>query len=183
MSKEVLQVKMFGGFLLFYEGRRINVGRDINSRLLQLLQLLLLDVDPEGIPKTSLIRALYGREEVENGNASLNSAIFRLRKNLKKTGLPDCEYVILENGKCRWNRKIPVEVDVLQFEQLVREGQKERDIPRRMELYLDACRLYTGELLPELAGESWARVRSTLCQELYTAALTELWMADGAGAV
>ncbi len=174
MSKEVLQVKMFGGFCLFYEGRRIRVGRDINSRLLQLMQLLLLNTEADGIPKASLIRILYGREEIENGNASLNSAIFRLRKNLKKAGLPDCEYVILQDGRCRWNKEIPVEVDVLQFEQLIQDGQAEKDISRRMDLYLKACRLYTGEFLPGLVGEEWAKIRNVSCQELYTAVLTRL---------
>ena len=39
--------------------------------------------------------SLYGREEVENLNASLNNTIFRLRRYLEDSPLPTGRYLVL----------------------------------------------------------------------------------------
>ncbi len=176
MADNILKVKTLGGFSLYYEGREIALDRNTTSKSMQLLQILLMNIDAGGIAKTSLADALYGREEVENKNGSLNNTIFRLKKQFKAAGFPEANYVVIKRGMCRWeNEAIPVEVDAVEFEKLIGKGKKEQDQAVKTETYLEACRLYTGEFLPNMIGEDWVAVRSVHYQELYTESLLALF--------
>ncbi len=174
MPENVLKIKMLGGFSLYYGGREIALDRNMASKSMQLLQLILINVKSGGIAKISLADALYGREEVENKNGSLNNTIFRLRKQLKAAGFPDSSYVIIKNGMCRWDESIPVEVDALKFEELITQGKDKEEISEKMEIFLEACRLYTGEFLPGMIGEDWVAVRNIHYQKLYSSTLQAL---------
>ena len=96
---------MLGGFSLQYDQKEIVLDRNAVSKTTQLLQMILLYAK-EGVSKAALIEALYGREEVENKNGSLNNTIFRLRKQLKASRLPASSYVLIQGGICRWDEKI-----------------------------------------------------------------------------
>lgn len=80
--KNILKVRMLGGFTLEYKGKELVLDRNNVSKTTQLFQLLLLHTQDGGISKAALIDALYGRSDVENKNGSLNNTIFRLRKQL-----------------------------------------------------------------------------------------------------
>lgn len=80
--KNILKVRMLGGFTLEYKGKELVLDRNNVSKTTQLFQLLLLHTQDGGISKAALIDALYGRSDVENKNVSLNNTIFRLRKQL-----------------------------------------------------------------------------------------------------
>ncbi len=176
MAENVLSAKMLGGFSVYYEGREIALDRNTTSKSMQLLQILLMNIEAGGIAKTSLADALYGREEVENKNGSLNNTIFRLKKQLKAAGFPEANYVVIKRGMCRWeNETIPVQVDAIEFERLIEKGKQERDPEAKTEAYLAACRLYTGEFLPNMIGEDWVAVRNVHYQELYEESLRQLF--------
>lgn len=85
--KNILKVRMLGGFTLEYKGKELVLDRNNVSKTTQLFQLLLLHTQDGGISKAALIDALYGRSDVENKNGSLNNTIFRLRKQLTAAGL------------------------------------------------------------------------------------------------
>lgn len=181
MTDHSLKVKMLGGFSLYYHGREIALDRSTASKSMQLLQLLFINIESGGIAKKSLADALYGHEEVENKNGSLNNTIFRLKRQLKTAGLPEANYVIIKRGICRWeNESLPVEVDAISFEKAILEGQREMDRDARMECYLKACRMYTGEFLPNMIAEDWVAVRNVHYQDLYTDSLQELcgWLQE-----
>ncbi len=176
MAEQTLKAKMLGGFSIYYEGREIALDRNTTSKSMQLLQILLMNIEAGGIAKTSLADALYGREEVENKNGSLNNTIFRLKKQLKAGGFPEANYVVIKRGMCRWeDEAIPVQVDAIEFEKLIEKGKKETDRAAKTELYLEACRLYTGEFLPNMVGEDWVAVRNVHYQELYEESLRALF--------
>ena len=117
--------------------------------------------------KASLIDALYGREDVENRNGSLNNTIFRLRKQLLGSGLPKDNYITITGGMCYWTGKIPVEVDCLEFENRIEAGDQTDDPVEKIELYEQACHIYTGEFLPDMTGEDWVAVQNFKDHELY----------------
>lgn len=179
MPKEPLIVKMLGGFSLQYGGRELVVDRGSISKTTQLLQMMMLHTE-DGISKASLIDGLYGREDVENRNGSLNNTLFRLRKQLGAAGLPESNYIEIQKGMCRWDSRIPVEVDCCMFERQVRESQELEDEDARMAGLTKACGLYTGEFLPSMIGEDWATVRNIHYRNLYFACLEELcaWLKD-----
>ena len=177
MADNVLKAKMLGGFSVYYDGREIALDRNTTSKSMQLLQILLMNIEAGGIAKTSLADALYGREEVENKNGSLNNTIFRLKKQIKAAGFPDANYVVIKRGMCRWeDEAIPVKIDAIEFERLIEQGKKEQDQAAKTEDYLQACRLYTGEFLPNMIGEDWVAVRNVHYQELYEESLKKLFV-------
>lgn len=174
MPENILKVKMLGGFSIYYGDKEIALDRNTTSKSMQLLQLILISMKAGGIAKTSLADALYGREEVENKNGSLNNTIFRLRKQLKTAGFPDSNYVVIKNGMCRWDESIPVEIDALRFEELIAQGKDKEETSEKMECFFEACKLYAGEFLPNMIGEDWVAVRNIRYQELYSSTLLVL---------
>lgn len=174
MSETILKVKMLGGFSLQYEGKEIVLDRNAVSKTVQLMQIIMENAR-EGISKGSLIDALYGRDdEVENKNGSLNNTIFRLRKQLKAAGLPESRYINIKNGICKWDETIPLEVDVELFVNAVDRSREEEREEKREELLSLACRLYRGEFLPTMIGESWIAERNAFYREQYVTCLQEL---------
>ncbi|MDO4308464.1 MAG: BTAD domain-containing putative transcriptional regulator, partial [Eubacteriales bacterium] len=143
------------------------------SKSMQLLQMILLH-SRDGISKKSLIDSLYGMEDVENKNGSLNNTIFRLRRQLRSAGLPECNYIVIQKGMCRWDDAIPVEVDCIRMEEYFEEGRQDADRNRKIQAFMEGCRLYTGEFLPSMIGEDWAAVRNVYYQNLYSSCLEEL---------
>lgn len=166
MTETILKVKMLGGFSMQYGGNEIVLDRNYASKSVQLLQMVLLCTE-EGAAKSSLIDALYGREDVENKNGSFNNTIFRLRKQLKTAGLPDGSYISIQNGLCQWDGRVPVEIDCCEFEKKVKQAKAINDDNLRAELLLEACRLYTAEFLPLMIGEDWVAVKNTYYRKLY----------------
>lgn len=172
-EKNILSAKMLGGFSLQYQNREIVLDRNTLSKTTQLLQILLLH-GREGVAKTSLIDALYGRDdEVENKNGSLNNTIFRMRKQLKAAGLPESSYMVIRSGMCYWEDSIPVKVDALEFGEKVRSARLAEDPEEKLKDCIAACRMYTGEFLPSMIGEDWVSVRNTAYREQYFYCLNE----------
>ena len=169
----VLTAKMLGGFSLQYQNREIVLDRNTLSKTTQLLQILLL-AGKEGVAKTSLIDALYGRDDsVENKNGSLNNTIFRMRKQLKAAGLPESNFVVIKSGMCYWDERIPVSVDALEFSEKARQARLADTLEERLRDCVAACRMYTGEFLPSMIGEDWVSVRNAACREQYFYCMNE----------
>lgn len=172
MATERLEIRMLGTFSVNYAGREIVIDRNAVSKTTQLLQMLALHAQ-EGISKAGLIDALYGRETVENKNGSLNNTIFRLRRQLKAAGLPDSQYICIQNGMCTWDEAIPLWVDVCEFQNLAEESQGKTG-QEEIQLCRKAAACYTGEFLPNMIGEDWVTVENVHCRELYTNCVRKL---------
>lgn len=172
MATERLEIRMLGTFSVNYAGREIVIDRNAVSKTTQLLQMLALHAQ-EGISKAGLIDALYGRETVENKNGSLNNTIFRLRRQLKAAGLPDSQYICIQNGMCTWDEAIPLWVDVCEFQNLAEESQSKTG-QEEIRLCRKAVACYTGEFLPNMIGEGWVTVENVHCKELYTNCVRKL---------
>ena len=123
MDKEILQVRMLGGFSMVYQEKTLVFDRNYISKSTQLLQILFLHLE-KGIAKERLLEELYGRDDVENRNGSLNNTIFRLRKQLEAAGLPEGKYFYLKKGIYYWDSAIPVETDLSVFEKNWKKAEK-----------------------------------------------------------
>lgn len=88
---------MFGEFSACYGDRAFIFGKQRNSKFCQLFQILMTRPG-WGFSKEEIAKSLYGEEEVENINASLNNTMFRLRKYLSKSPLPPGEYLKIHGG-------------------------------------------------------------------------------------
>lgn len=152
-TQKILRVCMFGGFSMTCAGRKLAFARSNNTKFIQLLQLLFLN-NGGGISKKELIDDLYGWDAGVNPNKNLNNVIYRLKKQLVSAGLPEEDYILLENGMCRWNSSFPVETDAVLFEGYVARAEKESG-EKRMLLLKQAEQIYAGEFLPEFSTELW----------------------------
>lgn len=173
MAEKKLRTKMFGGFSTEYGNEALTFGRQRDPKFGQLFQILMTRPG-KGFNKKDIAEALYGSEQVEDINASLNNTIFRLRKYLKSSPLPPGEYLILSGGLLRFDCKIQVESDTWSFECAGQEFKKEQDVRERAEICKRACELYQGEFLPQLSSEQWVIEKSKEYEKLFTQMLKYL---------
>ncbi len=160
-----LEVHMFGGFTISYGGRPITFGRGGTGKAVQLLQILLIH-QRGGISKEKLMQDLYDWETVSDRNNSLNSVIYRLKKQLIAAGMPQEEYISLKNGICYWNGSMDTWVDTVAMEDLAAQAS-DKDEAEQIELLKEACDIYSGEFLPHLSGETWVTVENLRLKRIY----------------
>lgn len=145
MSEMVLRIQMFGGFAMYYGGEPVALNKAGSSKSVRLLQMLLLSLRG-GISKNELIDNLYGWNDKGDGanrNRNLNNLIYRLKGQLVSCGLPEDDYVEINEGTCFFKSAIPLDLDTQRFEEAVKgakrlgggkthraAGQGQRDVQR-----------------------------------------------------
>lgn len=171
-KKPIMKVCMFGGLTIEFAGSPVSFARSSSTKFIQLLLLLLIHSE-QGIYKKQLISCLYSWDSEGNHNKNLNSVIYRLKKQLIAAGFPNEEYIVLDNGICRWKSSFPVEVDVICFEKLVDDAFKEegKEQGRMLE---EAEHLYKGEFLPLFSTELWVIERNLHYKKLYHKVVEQL---------
>ena len=137
-----LKVYMLGRFSMVWGEQTITFRRNTATKAMKLLQLLLHGTfcghGQAGIPRSVLLEDLYGREELSNAANTLRVTVHRLKKMLADAGLPECDYVKIEDGVYRWNSPMKVRLDVAEFQELLEQED------RKMDLLYQACSLYRG---------------------------------------
>ena len=93
---------------------------------------------------------------------------------LVEAGLPEYDYIKIENGIYRWDSPMKVRIDVADFLDLLQKAEKETEERKKMDFLSRACRLYRGEFLPSLSGEDWVIVNSVRYKEMYGEALIQV---------
>ena len=73
-NKTTIQVNMFGGLAITYEGKNISIGKNKTAKYIQLLEMVWLSGEA-GIQKDQLTNILYDREEQSNLSNSFNNLI------------------------------------------------------------------------------------------------------------
>ena len=172
MAKKLL-VKMFGGFSARYGEEALSFGRQRDSKFTQLFQILMTRPG-QGFDKRDIMEFLYGWENVEDPNASLNNTIFRLRKYLEASPLPPGNYLILNEGVLRFHCIVLVESDAWKFESLAGEFEGEQDRQKKAECCEKAFEIYQKEFLPQLSSEQWVIEKSREYQKMYARLLKYL---------
>lgn len=128
MAEKVLRINMFGGFSMYYGEDAVKMNKMGSSKSVRLLQMLLLAY-PGGISKNELIDSLYvwngSRGDTVNRNRNLNNLIYRLKGQLVACGLPEEEYVELNEGKCFLKISMPLETDTYKFEKTVQKAKNQ----------------------------------------------------------
>ena len=131
MAGKKLSVRMFGRFSARYADEILALGRQRDSKFRQLFQILMTRPGQD-FSKLAVAESLYGWDEVEDSNASLNNTIFRLRTYLEASPLPQGEYLFCEAGILRFGGNITVESDVWEFGKLADEFDREQDRRKKL---------------------------------------------------
>ena len=166
-TREVLHIKMLGGFSMSYNGKTIvGSSKSSISQNNALLQILIHSRE-KGVTRDRLEELLFGDREVDNAHHSLRSVIYNAKKFLEKAGLPKVNYIISDKDVFYWTDEIEVEEDAYIFEKLHNDAAQETDPARRLECYLKACYQYGGEFLPMQSNNVWAVRESMRYEEMY----------------
>lgn len=169
-----LKVQMLGGFKMMWQGKPILQGKNLGSKTLHLL-LILIYAGDSGVRRERLLEQLYADCDTEQASNSLRATIYRLRKDLAAAGLPKCEYISTKSGIYRWaTESIEIELDVEAFQRYATDALGEKDVELRRKLLGEACRSYSGEFLPLLTGDDWVAAANWKYQELFFKCLREL---------
>ncbi len=172
-NRDIIQVNMFGGLAISYEGKNISVGKNKSAKYLQLLEIVWLNGNA-GIQKEKLTSILYNREEQSNLSNSFNNLIYQMHKQLDKSGLPHHDYIVNRDGIFFTDDSIILESDVLSFMDEVDQAQNSLDEKEKIGHYKAAYELYKNELLPELSTQDWVIIKSVRLQKLYSECVTKL---------
>ena len=155
MSAPCLRVRMFGTFELEWDGKQlVGGGKSAESQFSYLMQLILHHRET-GVSRDKLEKIIFEGRELENIHHALRSVLYNARKKLRSAGLPDVQYFIQKDGVFYWTEEIPVEEDAGTMERLFREAETVRDSREKLERYLEACRLYSGEFLGSMSSSVW----------------------------
>ena len=165
-SRIKLQINLFGGLSITYEGKDVSIGKNKTSKYIQLLEIVWLS-GADGISRDKLINTLYDREEQSNINNSFNNLIYQMHKQLQKSGLPEAEYVVCKNGSFYTDENVEIESDAVSFIESVKAAREKKNEADQIVLYKNAFDLYKSELLPELSTQEWVIIKSVQMQKMY----------------
>lgn len=167
MGNGLISVRMFGEFSILYNDKPITLERNSVTKATQLLQYLIFHADTM-ITRDKLISVIYGDDDLLNPQNNLKVSIFRLRKLLQASILPEGDYIFQQSGMYYWHSETPVEIDVKVFAETAHEAADfRRDPAERLKLLKKAIELYTGDFLPMIAAESWVTIESVKYREIY----------------
>ena len=167
MGEEALRVRTFGRFSIAWKDTMVVGGTSYNESQFTYLMQILLHAGKKGVSRSELEEALFEGRELNNVRHATQSVIYNAKKRLRRSGLPDVNYIEQRDGIFYWTDQIPVVEDAAQFEKLWAAAESALDQNDRLKLYLDACYCYTGEFLPALAGMLWAAQEAKRYQAMF----------------
>lgn len=167
---DVLKINMFGGLSVFYGDKVIVEHASRLNKPLELLALLILQQD-KVLSNEQMMEELWGIDTLDNPVGALKTAIYSLRKILEQAS--DDDYIIMENGRYKWNKEIRMELDVSLFEEMTSKiFAPKTDDETQLKLGKKAIALYAGDLLPGLSDRQWMMGYSNLLRQNYLKVVT-----------
>lgn len=166
-----LIIKMFGEFSITNDHHSLVATTASSMQIIVLLSYLISSRDTE-VPKQKLMEILWPNEESNNPAGALRNLIYRARKEISRffpEDAPEC--IILTRNSYFWNRKIPCQVDIFDFERFFTLSQKEEN-PELRFLYLQSMiPHYTGMFLPLQSSDEWVMYRSAYYSRIFNKAI------------
>jgi len=159
-----VRIRLLGGFGVDRDGAPV-AAREWRLRKARTLVKLLALAPGRQLHRDVLLELLWPEREPASAANNLHQALHVARRVLGGDGPPG-DLLRLRDDVVILG---PVEVDVLEFERLAREGQSRA-----------AVAAYTGDLLPEDRFEDWATERRDQLRSLFCTALVELDDPDAA---
>jgi DNA-binding SARP family transcriptional activator len=157
---EKVQIKMLGGFHVFVDGevRDDKIGKTRKGSLL--LQYLILQRG-KSVPCIELYEALWPNDESSNPENALKTLVSRTRTLLAGISKNMARCIGTNRGAYRFNPVEGCEVDIYEFERLCEELSGVTQLSKEARAkFTEVLTLYTGDLLPYGAGETWVVPRS-----------------------
>lgn len=165
-SNSKLSVKLFGGFLVEYDG---NILSNLSPRAdsLWMLFRFFLANRSKFITSDTLIDMLWQEDDVVNPRKALQNLIYRLRKQLPETDENGQPYILSQHRTYGWNVEAAVYVDAFEFEQLavrIKNGLPEDVLKTAGQRLME---LYTGDFMEDISDEKWVETLTSYYRRQY----------------
>ena len=98
-----------------------------------------------------------------------------LRGAIVGSGVPKGRYIVVYRSRYYFTREYELRTDTGMLDEMIACIRTALPTPEELrEVYLNYCKVYTGEFLPTLNGEEWATVESAYYQKWYSTCLQGL---------
>lgn len=171
-AENLLCVSMFGGFKMTMNGEEIVLDKNSSSKPMQLLEML-LHAGEQGVTREILQESLYGQKKVADRTNNLKQTVFRLRKMIEESPLPEDQYVIIKKGSYYWEGSLSLSLDTARFKELTALAAAQQEEKQKLWYLTEACSLYQGDFLPRLSEDGWAVTERQNYREMYGACMRE----------
>lgn len=165
---KLITIKMFGGFKISVEDASI---QDSSMRTHQLWHLIeyLITFRHKTISQDELIEVLWPDDDIDNPANALKNLVYRIRSTFSAHNLPYAkEMIIYTRGSYQWNNDLRCVVDIEQFEDLYKKASDTaKPDELRVENYMKAIGLYSGDFLPGSCYEGWVIPISSYYRSMY----------------
>ena len=171
-TEKRLTVYMLNGFSIMYGEDVLSLEKFGNSKLIELFQIL-LRYKKSGISREQLLQMLYEDDSIADKSHSLDSLVYRLKRVLKQTFPEQDEFLSISNGIYKWIEKIPVLVDVLEFESLLSKAE-EAEAEDRKKCFISAFYWYDSEFLDDRPMRPWILEERMRLKKIYAVCVSGL---------
>ena len=165
-EKPKLKIYMLGRFAIEYDGKVMLESDGSVKKLWSLLGYLLTNRG-RVLTQEELPELLCSDGRSNNPENAVKNLVYRLRKMLAESGLPDLEYIVQRGHSYAWNEDIPCEIDMDVFSDKCVEAKDAMDAPNQKEILREAVSLYYGNFLPNEMGEAWAVPKENVLKRMY----------------
>lgn len=166
-QRDVLYVRMLGGFSMRWNGKLLIGGSKANDSQSAYLLQILIHSGERGVTRDQLEELLFADRDMSNIHHALQSVIYNTKRKLEKAGFPAEACIAHDKSVFYWTAATPTVEDAARFESLAKQAQDAADLDERLALYLDACYTYGGAFLPMQVGAVWVAREARRLKELF----------------
>ena len=155
IGMEKLQIRMLGGFSARARGNQIDDSENRSQKPWILLAYLICNRN-RTVTQEELLRLCWEGEEKENPANALRVVLHRTRTMLEQLKIGcGMDMILRSRDGFSWNCRLPMDVDVEEFEALHKTCVLTRDREERLECCLKGINLYGGDFLGRNSGGTW----------------------------
>ena len=150
-------IKTLGKFDVSKNGESLVNSSAGSKKIWELYKFMLTHRDRVFTPE-SLMDQLWVTESYSDPRSTLRRQMHRLRQALvENTDSELTKTLIFSNGYYKWNDQIHFEIDVENFEYLIKNGEAlmQNSPSLALQSFLKAIHLYTGDYLPDCVDQHW----------------------------
>ena len=163
-----IKLTMFGEFSITVGDASIHGSSTRTHQLWHLIEYL-ITFRHKSISQDELIEILWPDGDIENPANALKNLVYRVRSVLSSNSIPFAkEMIVYKQGSYQWNNNLNCVVDTEVFENLYKKASGENKPENlRIEHYINAIELYTGDFLPSSCYENWVIPISNYYKSIY----------------
>ncbi|MCI9263712.1 MAG: diguanylate cyclase [Oscillospiraceae bacterium] len=169
-----MTIRMLGEFSLCLDGRCITDSSNRAKKVWLLLAYMIYNRSRPISPE-EMTALLWDEEASSNPSNALKTILHRVRTALEPLDHSAGRHLILrQDATYAWDPRIPVRLDIEDFERLCGEGTAAGSREAQIRLWQEALSLYQGSFLPRLSSERWVIPLAAHYQSLYIDTALEL---------